>query len=61
MLAAFKLLAMTAIASAVELTSIKEDIHGGALSMYINTTSVNNMMQTFVPLLSYYMLQNKTL
>jgi hypothetical protein len=28
--------------------------------MYINTTSVNNMMQIFVPLISYYALQNQT-
>ena len=60
--AVFKILALTAIASAVDLATIKEggDIHGGALSMYVNTTSVNNMMQIFVPILSYYILQNQT-
>jgi len=33
----------------------------GALSMSLNTTSINNVMQTFVPILSYYMLNNKTI
>jgi hypothetical protein len=33
----------------------------GALSMSLNTTSINNLMQTFVPILSYYMLNNKTI
>ena len=60
MLAVFKLLAMTALASAVDLATLKEDVHAGALSMYVNTTSVNNMMQIFVPILSYYMLNNQT-
>jgi hypothetical protein len=29
--------------------------------MSLNTTSVNNMLQTFIPILSYYMLNNKTI
>ena len=33
----------------------------GALSMSLNTTSINNMLQTFIPILSYYMLNNKTI
>jgi len=33
----------------------------GALSVSLNTTSINNIMQTFVPILSYYMLNNKTI
>ena len=33
----------------------------GALSMYLNTTSINNVMATFVPIMSYYALNNKTI
>ena len=64
MLAVLKFLTLTAIASAVELTNLtpiqEAELNAGALSAYINTTSINNMMQTFVPILSYYMLNNHT-
>ena len=32
----------------------------GAISMYLNITSVNNIMQTFVPLIAYFSLNNQT-
>ena len=32
----------------------------GALDIYLNTTSISNLMQTFVPLLGYFALNNKT-
>ena len=32
----------------------------GALEAELNTTSINNIMQTFVPLLSYFVLNNQT-
>jgi len=32
----------------------------GAVSLYLNTTSVNNMMQTFVPLIAYFSLNDHT-
>lgn len=63
MLSAIKIIALTAVASAVELTSLPKPLtasQAGALEMYVNTTSINNMIQVFVPILSYYMLNNKT-
>ena len=61
MLAVFKLLALTALASAVDLTTLSEnEVRAGALSAYVNTTSVNNMMQIFVPLIAYFSLNNAT-
>jgi hypothetical protein len=32
----------------------------GAMSLYANTTALNNMMQTVVPLFAYYALNNQT-
>ena len=32
----------------------------GAMSMYLNSTSVNNIMQTFVPLMAYFSLNDHT-
>jgi hypothetical protein len=64
MFSAFKLVALTAIASAVELTSLPRPLtaaQAGAFELYMNTTSLNNMVQTLVPILSYYMINNKTI
>jgi len=49
MLSAYKLVGMLALVSAVELSSMTESVEAitpvpGALSMYLNTTSINNMM-----------------
>ena len=32
----------------------------GAVTLSVNTTSVNNFIQTFVPIMAYYSLQNHT-
>jgi len=47
------LLALACVASAVTAES-------GSLTGYLSIESVNNMMGTFVPLIAYYALQNKT-
>lgn len=63
MLSVIKLVALTAVASAVELTSLPKPLtaaQAGALELYFNTTSINNMLQSFIPILSYYVLQNQT-
>lgn len=63
MFAFVKLLGLASVASALDLSSVLDFETGekpGALDLYLNTTSINNMMQTFVPILSYYMLNNKT-
>ena len=62
MFALVKLLGLASVASALNLSDIelKTGEKPGALELYLNTTSINNMMQTFVPILSYYMLNNKT-
>lgn len=59
MLSVIRLFALAAIASAVELTQLAQPLtaaQAGALDLYLNTTSISNIMQTFVPLLSSYML-----
>lgn len=62
MLSAIKFIALAAVASAVELTQGPLTANqAGALELYLNTTSLNNMVNIFVPILSYYILNNKTI
>lgn len=62
MFALVKLLGLASVASALNLSDLdlKTGEKPGALDLYLNATSINNLMQTFVPILSYYMLNNKT-
>jgi hypothetical protein len=62
-------IAILAVASALALTNAKnilgwgqEEIapRPGALALSVNTTSVNNLIQTFVPIMAYFSLQNHT-
>lgn len=51
---------LTALASAVQVSNqsvIKPQ--AGALNVYLNSTSINNMMQMMVPIMSYYSLANQ--
>lgn len=44
---ALKVVALTAIVSAIELTSLPKPLtasQAGALDIYVNTTSINNML-----------------
>lgn len=63
MMHALKVIALTAVASAVELTQLPKPLtasQAGAFDLYVNTTSIQNLMGTFIPILSYYMLTNQT-
>lgn len=51
------LVSLVALASAAPKVS-EIPPEAGALDIYLNSTSVNNMFQLMVPILSYYMLQN---
>jgi hypothetical protein len=42
------------------LSALEIDASPGALSMSLNTTSINNLMNTFVPILAYFVLNNST-
>ena len=58
---AIKIAAIAAVAAAVELTQLQRPMtqaEAGAFDLYVNTTSVNNMLQTFVPILGYFMLND---
>ena len=37
------------------------DATSGSLTAYVSISSINNMMQTFVPLIAYYAINNKTI
>lgn len=41
-------------------TTSNGDATPGAISASLNTTSINNIMQTFVPILAYFQLNNQT-
>lgn len=58
-----KLLALTVAVSAIDLTTIQRPLtaaQAGALELYLNTTSLNNILQIAVPLLAYYKVDNAT-
>lgn len=58
---AIRIIALVAVAKAVELSQLQRPMtqaEAGAFDLYINTTSANNMLQTFVPILGYFMLND---
>ena len=58
-----KIMALAAVATAIEVTQLTHPLtasQAGALDLYLNTTSINNMIQPFVPILSYFVLNNST-
>jgi len=63
MYTAFKLMAMTAVASAVDLMSLERpltQVQAGAMDLYLNATSIQNLMQIFVPITAATAINNQT-
>jgi hypothetical protein len=62
MFGAVKVLLLAAVASAVDVMSLPKPLtqaQAGALDLYINATSIQNLAQLFIPIQSYYVFGDK--